>query len=73
MTHPDEDKQDAVQQIAAVIDEGLKTVNDLDETYGSRLAGLVSDLASMVQGQADINVVGIGMMTPTRSSNASRQ
>ncbi|MGB6126211.1 MAG: alpha/beta hydrolase [Gordonia sp. (in: high G+C Gram-positive bacteria)] len=64
VTHPDEDKQDAVQQIAAVIDEGLKTVNDLDETYGSRLAGLVSDLASMVQGQADINVVGIGMIDP---------
>lgn len=64
VSHTDPDKDDEAQTLQARIVAGLNTVNDLDEIYGARLEGLSSDLASMVNGQPDIAVPGIGPIDP---------
>ncbi|QKT05892.1 hypothetical protein HUN08_00795 [Gordonia sp. X0973] len=64
VSHPDEDKQDEAQTRQAVITAGLNTVDDLDERYGSKLNGLVADLGSMVKGQPDMQIPGIGSIDP---------
>ncbi|MFE0751625.1 alpha/beta hydrolase [Gordonia sp. NPDC058843] len=64
VSHPDEDKAEEVRTIQNAINRGLSTVDELDETYGTRLEGLSGDLASMVNGQPDINVPGLGPRDP---------
>lgn len=64
VSHPDEDKAEEVRTIQNAINRGLSTVDELDETYGTRLEALSDDLASMVNGQPDINVPGLGPRDP---------
>ncbi|MGC4933093.1 hypothetical protein ACLQ3C_05375 [Gordonia sp. DT30] len=64
VSHPDPDKAEDVETQQAIITAALNTVDELDETYGSRLEGLSSDLASMVKGQPDLVVSGIGAIDP---------
>ncbi|MDL9936029.1 alpha/beta hydrolase [Gordonia sp. ABSL1-1] len=62
VSHPE--KTDEALTIQVRINSGLDTIARLDETYGAKLEGLVSDLASMIDGQPDIDVPGIGQIDP---------
>ncbi|MCR5977876.1 hypothetical protein GDN83_09040 [Gordonia jinghuaiqii] len=64
VSHPDPDKAEEVRTIQNAISGGLGTVDELDETYGTRLEALSGDLASMVNGQPDIHIPGLGPRDP---------
>ncbi|GAB09528.1 hypothetical protein GOARA_043_00030 [Gordonia araii NBRC 100433] len=68
VSHPDQDEDTEIKaevdRLQAVITAGLNTVNDLDDKYGGRLRSLVADLSSMVNGQPDLVIPGIGPIDP---------
>ncbi|MGC4934028.1 alpha/beta hydrolase [Gordonia sp. DT30] len=64
VTHPDPSKEEQARTFEAKIIRGLDTVGDLDDTYGTRLEGLASDLISMINGQPDIDIRGVGLIDP---------
>ncbi|QGP88673.1 hypothetical protein GKZ92_14130 [Gordonia sp. 135] len=58
VTHPDPGRVTAAAEFSGSIESGLAAVDGLDERYGSRLDGLATDLASMVDGQPDVTLPG---------------
>ncbi|WP_288336746.1 alpha/beta hydrolase [uncultured Gordonia sp.] len=48
----------------ARIQQGLRVLDEVDELYGTRLDDLRADLASMILGQPEVTVPGLGTMDP---------
>lgn len=62
--HPDADRSEEADGIEATLKSGLATVAELDQAHGAALRAFVADLQSMIDGQPDLVVAGIGSIDP---------